>query len=266
MNRIRLGVVLETAGLPVRQAFEAAARAGVSGVQADAVGDLDPTRLSETGRRELRTLLRGTNLEFTALNCPLRRGLDSPEQLQVRLEHLAKVLQLAADLGPRVVLMPMPRLPTKDELTTPRGLTLRESLSFLAVAADRVGVSVALEPGLDSAAATRDYLDTFDTGSLAVNFDPANFLINGHDPVKSAVAFAGRIRHVNARDAQARTASGGAKEVAVGDGDIDWLVMLATLESVEYRDFVVIDRDNGVDRWPDVLAGVKFLRRFVPAS
>ena len=103
MNRIRLGVVLETAGLPVRQAFEAAARAGVSGVQADAVGDLDPTRLSETGRRELRTLLRGTDLEFTALNCPLRRGLDSPEQLQVRLEHLVKVLQLAADLGPREI-------------------------------------------------------------------------------------------------------------------------------------------------------------------
>ena len=99
-----------------------------------------------------------------------------------------------------------------------------------------------------------------------VNFDPANFLINGHDPVKSAVAFAGRVRHVNARDAQARTASGGAKEVPVGDGDIDWLVMLATLESVEYRDFVVVDQDNGTDRWPDVLAGVKFLRRFVPAS
>ena len=53
-----------------------------AGVQVDAVGDLSPDRLTETGRRELKNLLRTYDQELTALNCPLRRGLDVPENQQ----------------------------------------------------------------------------------------------------------------------------------------------------------------------------------------
>ena len=92
MNRFKLGIVLETTGLPVRRALQEASRLGVSGVQIDAVGDLAPDRLSDTGRREFRTLLKSYNLELSALNCPLRRGLDVAENLQPRIEHIRKVL------------------------------------------------------------------------------------------------------------------------------------------------------------------------------
>lgn len=261
MTRFKLGLVLETTGLPVRQALAPAAKLGVSGVQADAAGDLLPDRLTDTGRREFRTLLKSFNLELSALNCPLRRGLDAAENHQQRLDHVRKVMQLAFDLGARKVIVPLPKVP--DDEKTPRAATVRESLRDLGGFGDRVGTDLALEAGLDSGDKVRDYLATFDRGSLAVNFDPANFLLNGFDPLASLAALAGKIVHTHARDGRTATVSGGAREVPIGAGDIEWMVYVATLESIGYRGYLTVDREGGEDRFADVAAGVKFLRRFV---
>lgn len=263
MTRFKLGLVLETTGLPVRQGLAAAAKLGVSGVQADAAGDLLPDRLTDTGRREFRTLLKSFNLELSAVNCPLRRGLDAAESHQQRLDHVRKVMQLAFDLGARKVIVPLPKV--ADDQKTPRASVMRESLRDLGTFGDRVGTDLALEAGLDPGDKVRDYLATFDRGSLAVNFDPANFLLNGFDPLSSLAALAGKVIHTHARDGRTATVSGGAREVPVGAGDIEWLLYVATLESIDYRGYLTLDRESGEDRFADVAAGVKFLRRFVPA-
>jgi L-ribulose-5-phosphate 3-epimerase len=261
MNRFKLGIVLETTGLPVRRALQEVAKLGVHGVQIDAVGDLAPEKLTDTGRREFRNLLRTYNLELTALNCPLRRGLDVAENLQPRIEHVRKVMQLAFDLGPRRVIVPLPRVP--DDPAAPRAATAHEALSALGSFGDRTGTVLALEAGLDPGDRVREYLNSFDTGSLLVNFDPANFLLNGFDPLASLAALAGKVAHTHARDARTATISGGAREVLVGAGDIEWMGYIATLESIDFRGFLTVDRESGDDRFADAAAGVKFLRRFV---
>src|SRR5450432_1796400 len=105
MKHLKLAVRLESLGLPLRKALAEASRMGVTGVQIDAVGDLSPSRLSDSGRREFRSLLRSNNLELTALGCPLRRGLDSAEDQQERLEHVRQVMTLASELGPRLTIV-----------------------------------------------------------------------------------------------------------------------------------------------------------------
>src|SRR5436305_2884221 len=65
MNRLKLAVRLESLGLPLRRALFEAGRMGVAGIQVDAVGDLSPNQLSETGRREFRHMLRAHNVELT---------------------------------------------------------------------------------------------------------------------------------------------------------------------------------------------------------
>lgn len=261
MTRFKLGVVIEPFGLPFRSALEAAARLGVKGVQADAVGDLAPDRLTETGRRDIRAVLRGHELELAALNCPLRRGFDVAEDQQRRVEHIRKVMRLAADLGARKVVVPLPRIPT--DATSPPAAVLREVLDDLGRHGDRVGTRLCLEPGLDPGDRVRDYLSAFDTGGLAVTFDPANFLLNGHDPLASLAALAGRVAYTQARDGRAATVSGAGKETAVGAGDIEWMGFVATLESIDYRGFIAVDRETGESRRQDAEQGVAFLRRFV---
>ena len=137
MIHLKLGIVLETTGLPLRQALAAASKLAVQGIQVNASGDLSPDVLTETGRREFRNLLRTYNLELSALNCPLRYGLDTAEHLQQRIDHIRKAMQLAFDLGPRIVVVPMPQVPT--DATSARATTTREALLTLGAFGDRVG-------------------------------------------------------------------------------------------------------------------------------
>jgi sugar phosphate isomerase/epimerase len=195
------------------------------------------------------------------VNAPLRRGLDIADDLQPRVEHVRKVMQLAFDLGARKASVPFPKIPA--DTATPRAATLKESLTDLSGFGDRVGTLLCLECGLDPGDKVRDYLTGYDSGCLAVNFDPANFLANGFDPLGSLSSLAGKVAHTHARDIRTATLSGGPKEVPVGAGDIEWLAYVATLESIDYRGFLVVERQEGENRFADVAAGVRFLKRLV---
>ena len=264
MNRFKLGVVLETTGMRFRPALNAAARLAIHGIQVVATGELGPEQMKGTARREFATLLNNANLELAALHCPLRKGLDAAENLQARVDHLRKVMQLAYDLGPRRVVVPFPQLPT--EQTESRAALLREVLTDLGRFGDRIGSCLALEPGLDPADKVRQYLRSFDCGSLQIAYDPANFLLNGHDPLAALMSFQGILSVIHGRDGQRRSVSGGSAEVPLGAGEIDWLTLIATLEAVDYRGYVVVDRENGSNRWTDVTAGVAFLKRLLPMT
>jgi sugar phosphate isomerase/epimerase len=261
MNRLKLGIRLESFGLPLRRALSEATRLGVPGVQVDAVGDLGPNNLSQTGRREFRHLLRSHNLELTALACPLRRGLDVAEDQQPRIEHVQKVMSLSFDLGPRLVIVQAGPIPEKDDSDSDR--RMRESLDRLGRYGDRTGTLLALETGLESGQVLADYLARFDTGGLAVNLDPANLLMHSFDVVEGMRAMNRRIVHCHAKDARRASASRSAQEVPLGHGDIDWLEFLAVLEEIEYRGWLTVERESGDNRVADVAAGVAFLRRLI---
>ncbi len=251
MNRLKIGLRLEALGLPLRPALFAASRLGVAGVRVDAVDDLSPTRLSETGRREFRHLLRSHNLELTALGCPLRRGLDAEEDQQPRIEHVRKVMTLAYELGPRVAIVEAGAVPGESE--DARGRLLTESLTALAAHGDRVGAILALETGLESGEALNSYLARFDSGSLAANLNPSNLLMHGFDVYESARALNRRVVRVTAKDARLVGASRAAQEVPLGHGDIDWMQLLSILEEIEYRSWLTVDRE----------ADMAFLRRLI---
>jgi sugar phosphate isomerase/epimerase len=258
---MKLGVRLESLGLPVRQALLEAQRLGVAGVQADAVGDLAPDRLSETGRREFRHLLRSHGLELTALGCPLRHGLDTPVNLQPRIDHVRKVMSLSFDLGARVAIVEAGRITEQPD--DPRSAVLTEALLALGHHGDRVGAVLAVETGLEPGATLRQFLDRLDTGGLGVNYDPANLLMNGFDPIAELSPLLGKVAHAHAKDARAGGASRSAREVPLGHGDIDWMQVVGTLGAGEYRGWLVVERESGATRAADVAAGVAFLRRLL---
>src|SRR5439155_10465222 len=112
---MKIAVRIESMGLPLRRALLEAERLGVAGVQVDTVGDLGPSRLSHTGRREFLHLLGSHNLELTALGCPLRYPLAHPENQEGRIEHVKKVMSLGFDLGPRRVVIQAGGIPENVE-------------------------------------------------------------------------------------------------------------------------------------------------------
>jgi sugar phosphate isomerase/epimerase len=261
MTKIRLGIRLESLSLPPRLAIQQAQRLGVAGVQVDAAGDLAPNALSQTGRREFLHLLRSHNLELTALGCPLRRGLDTTQDQQPRIEHVRKVMSLSFDLGARIAIVQAGKIP--EDAADPRLPVLRQSLEALGQHGDRTGTQLALETGLESGAALSQFLNRFDTGGLGVNLDPANLLMHGFDVLAGVRDLRGRIVHAHAKDARAASASRAAQEVPVGRGDIEWMEFLSVLEEVEYRGWLVVEQETGENRIADVASSIRFLRRFI---
>ena len=186
-------------------------------MQVDAAGELAPDRLTETGRRELKNLLRTYDQELTALNCPFRRGLDVAENQQPRLEYVRQVMSLAFELGPRMVIAPVPE-------------TARRGRGGAGQPAPRGPDSTSAGTGTGWARSwrwrsawtrrrrSRAYLDTFDVGSLKVNYDPANLLVNGFDPVTGIIPLHRRIAHTHARDARRSTVSRGRRRCPRGRG------------------------------------------------
>jgi sugar phosphate isomerase/epimerase len=256
---MKIGIRLESLALPLRRALLEAQRLGVLGVQLDAVGELSPKQLSQSGRRELRNLLRAYSVELTAIGCPLRHGLNVAENLDARIEHVRQVMTLSFELGPRLVILQAGAIET--EKLGPSMNLLRESLLALSQHGDRCGTMLALETGLESGATLATYLATFDTGSLTVNFDPANLVMHGFDPYAALAELNRRIVHVHAKDARSSSASRAAAEVPLGHGDLDWMRLVDLLREREYRGWLTVERESGTQGAADVAAGVALLRR-----
>jgi L-ribulose-5-phosphate 3-epimerase len=258
---MKIGIVAESTGLPLRAAITEAAKLGSAGIQCDASAELSAERLGATGRREFKNLLKSFSVELAALNLPLRHGLDAAEYQQERIDHVRLAMQLAFDLGARRLVVPCPKLPAKDEVSR-RVTVLHETLTALAQHGDRIGTSLALEIGFDASEPVKAYLDSFNSGSLKVTYDPANMLLHGHNPLANLAPLQGLLAHVHARDARSAGLSRGLQEVPVGAGDVDWLAFTVTLQVMDYDGFLCVKREQGENKRADVAAGVKFLRHF----
>lgn len=262
MNRLTIGIRLESLGLPFRRALKEAQRLGVTGVQLDAVGELAPQALSKTGRGAIRQLLRSHGLKLTALGCPLRRSLDNANDQQQRVDFTKSVLGLSIDLGTRVVIVQAGRVPDQaDEL---RGVLLNEALGMLDRHSARIGAVLALETGLDAGAALASYLDRFDAGGIGVNFDPANLLLHDFDPCASGRALRDKVKHVRATDAKRLGASRSVQEVPLGQGDVEWAINLSMLEEIEYHGWLTVEGNSNHNA--DVAADIAFLQQHIGAK
>lgn len=261
MPHIRIAVALESLNMPLRHAIDQAAALGVAGVQIDAVGDLFPDRLGDTGRRDFRNLLRSRGLEVSAVGCPLRHGLNVQENLEGRIAHVKKVLTLAYDLGPHVAVAYPGSLPA--EPTDPLRLLLIHTLTDLGRHSDRIGTTLGLEIGAEPPKRWAECLQSITTGGLGISLDPATLLGYGHDPVASIAEVGALLRHVVARDRVPGRPDRGADEVVVGHGAIDWSAFLGALEEVGYRGWLTIRRGPAKDPVGDVRAAVTFLKRLV---
>ena len=103
MIRHPLGLRLDPEN-SVRDQIHAAARLGARGVVVEAIGDVAPHRLGETGRRELRHILRSVEMTMVGLALPTRRPFDTTDQLDERMRRADAAFAMAYELGTTVVL------------------------------------------------------------------------------------------------------------------------------------------------------------------
>ncbi|MFZ9794407.1 MAG: sugar phosphate isomerase/epimerase family protein [Gemmataceae bacterium] len=261
MNRMKIGVSLECLGLPFRQALLTATREGAQSIQVCVSREIHPQTLSATGRREVAHHIRSHNLELANIYCPMNNGLDCEQNLESRIQYVCSVIEFARDIGTRVISLVMGQVPEKDD--SKNGRVLRESLQVIFALADRVGVQVAVETGLESGKILGDYLRKFDFGSVGVTLDPVNLEINQLDAMEALRKLKDYVRVVHARDVKKGGISRAARETSLGDGGFDWPLYAMILAQNGYEGSLIVEREEGDQKAFDTLKGLKFLKNIL---
>ena len=228
---------------PVRDQILGAAKLGAKGVVLDAIGDVAPERLSESGRRDVRHVLRSTELALIGLSLPTRRPFDTLDHLDDRLRRAENAFTLAYELGARVVLARVGALPPDADAA--RRAAFVTALSELGRRADHRGVRLAIETGSEPGDVLHPVLDALANPGLAASIDPASLLQNRIDPVVATRALGAWVAHAYANEATTPGSTAVANPSGFGfpPGALDWEEYLGALEEIHYRGFLTI--------WPD---------------
>lgn len=258
MLQLKIGVQLASLKQPFKKALLTAAQLGASGVEIDARNDIKPQELGRTGVRQLRKMLEDLNLTVCAIGFRTRRGYDVAADLEQRIEATKRAMQLAYDLGASVVVNNVGRVP--DEPSGPAWDSLLQSLTDLGRHGQRVGAFLAAKTGSEDADDLLRLIDALPAGSLGVDLDPGNLIINGFSATDAASKLGAHVMHVHARDGVRDLAQGRGLEVQLGRGSADFPAILGALEEHEYRGYLTVEREHATDPVLEVGQAIQYLK------
>ena len=273
-----LGVLLDSFRTDATTALRRAAETGVSGVQVYATkGAFSPENLTPEKRREFLSLVKSQGLVISALCGDLGRGFGDRAQNPDLIERSRRILDLAGEWETGIVTTHIGVVP--DDRTHPRYQAMQEACSTLARHADDMGAHFAVETGPEPAAVLKDFLDTLGSRGVAVNLDPANFvMVTGDDPAQAVYCLRDYIVHTHAKDGRRLRACDpeivyGLRrvedvvaegrifvELPLGEGDVPWDRYLTALRDIGYCGFLTVERETGEDPVRDITQAVDFLR------
>lgn len=259
MLQIRVGIQLASLRLPFHQALRTAKQLGAEAVEVDARGELNPQNLSGTGRRQIRKLLDDLQLKVAAVSFRTRRGYNVLDELDRRVEATREAMQFAFDLGAPVVVNQVGKVPDKPEGEAWSLLT--EVLADLGRFGLRVGAVLAAETGSEEGVDLARLIKALPLGSLGVNFDPGNLIINGFSASESVRALAPHVLHVHATDGVRDLGRGRGLDVPLGRGSADYPDLLSVLEEHRFQGYLTVERDSPTNPLLEISQAVEYLRR-----
>ncbi len=221
----------------VRERIQQAARLGARGVVLEATGELAPHRLGQTGRRDLKHLLRSLELSLIALHLPTRRTFDTLDQLDDRVRRADSAFAMAFELGTRTILVRLGPIPAEDD--APRRETLTSAAVSLAQRCDHRGVRLANEADPETIGRLRGFLDGLNQPPLAASVDPTALLGAGVDPIAAIRDLNEWVAHAYAGATTIRDPRGAVRSA----GSLDWEEYVGALEEIGYHGALTV--------WPD---------------
>lgn len=140
-----------------------------------------------------------------------------------------------------------------------------ERLRDVVAAFEERRVRVAFETGQESADTLLGVLAELPE-SVGVNFDPANMILYGMgDPIDALRKLAPRVAQIHIKDALPTSTPGAwGTEVAAGAGAVDWNAFFAVYRDAGLACDLVIEREAGTVRIPDIRAAAALVRAALP--
>ncbi len=277
MADLPIGIIIDCFKTDIRTAVEKAAKLGAQGIQVySTYGEMSPENLSNQARKEFLDLVKSHGMKISALCGDLGgHGFADKEQNFNKIERSKRILELAKDLETNVVTTHIGVIPNNK--THDRYKVMQEACYELAQFADGLNAHFAIETGPEIAVTLKEFLDSLNSRGVAVNLDPANFvMVTGDDPVKAVYTLSDYIVHTHAKDGrrllvkdpeivygliEEEIQAGQAFiELPLGTGDVDFKNYIKALKDIGYTGFLTIEREVGSDPEADIKTAVDFLK------
>ena len=278
MYNFPIGIMLDSLRMDNKTAIKTAAKMGAKGLQLFATrGVNSPANLTGEKRRALLDMVKSNGLCFSALCGDLGEGFWRPERNPALIEESKRILDLALDLETDVVtthIGVIPKDPNHD-----RYKTMQEACYELSRYADSLNAHFAIETGPETAEVLKGFLDSLQSTGVAVNLDPANFvMVTGDDPVQAVYTLRDYIVHTHAKDGRRLFEKDpeviygvteeselvndcSFEELPLGEGDVDFANYLKALDEIGYQGFLTIEREVGDNPARDIESAMAFLTR-----
>lgn len=280
MYQFPIGAMVDSFRLPIREAVAEAAKLGIKGLQMYATsGENAPEQLSGAKRRELLSYVKDHGMVFSAICGDLGKAFCDKQRNAELIERSKRIMDLAAELETDVVTTHIGVIPA--DKTSQRYQIMQEAAYELARYADSLHAHFAIETGPEIAATLKAFLDDLGSTGVAVNMDPANFvMVTKDDPVAAVHTLKDYIVHTHAKDGinlrdcdpyeiYAEMDHGGwdkepaFREVPLGQGGVDFPAYLNALEAIGYKGFLTIEREVGADPAADIALAAEHLRKIM---
>jgi len=264
---MKIGAMTTSFRKPFYQALEASAALKVDGVQIWAtnityydpnhpVGELDPELTTEADKKKLQETPKRRGMGISALPGDLGRGVGVGDHIAEDVEKTKRMMDLAKSLGVKVLTSHIGRIP--EDKSDPGYRIATEALEEIGRHGDEIGVMFASETGPESGATLAEFLRNLKTKSIRANYDPANMVMMGFEPVQGARDLGDLIVHTQAKDGIGPGPNRG--EVPLGEGEVPWPEYLGVLKEIGYDGYLTIEREVGEDPAADIVTAAKFLR------
>ncbi|MBP1043136.1 sugar phosphate isomerase/epimerase [Vagococcus sp. BWB3-3] len=278
MYKFPIGVMLESFRTDYEIALKRAVEVGAQGIQVHALnGQLTARNLTNQKTALFLSQVRESGLEISGLVADLM--LHDKSKYPAIITEAKQVLDLAKELGTNIVtthIGVIPADPTHD-----RFKLMQEACFQLAEYANSLDAHFAIETGPEIATTLKQFLEPLPGRGVAVNLDPANFvMVTGDDPVKAVHTLKDYIVHTHAKDGRKlldrdpevlygmsgtvedEIQSGQAFiELPLGKGDVDFPNYLKALTDIGYTGYLTIEREVGEQPEKDIAEAVTFLKQ-----
>lgn len=257
MAQFKIGVLVESFRMPPREGMRKAKEVGADGVQIYAVrGEICPEAMNENIRSDFRGFCENLGLEISALCGDLGgHGFQNANENPQRVERSKKIVDLALDLGTRIVTTHIGVVPEDSEHPTYKAM--RAACRELGDYAAGKDVVFAVETGPETAECLKRFLDDVGSPGIGVNMDPANLVMcMGEDPAQAVLTLRGYIAHTHAKDGVRLQLS----EVPLGEGNVNWDKYLNALKHIGFKGYLTIEREVGQNPYEDIRKAVQFLK------
>ncbi len=279
MYPFSIGVMLDSFRTDFPTALDKAQALGAKGIQVYATrGEMSPEQMSAAKRKEFLKAVKDHGLTVSALCGDLGKGFGDAGLNPELIEQSKRILDLAKDLETDVVTTHIGVVP--EDRNHPRYAVMQDACGKLAAYADSMQAHFAIETGPEKAATLKGFLDGLHSTGVAVNLDPANFvMVTGDDPVQAVYTLKDYIVHTHAKDGhrnyyrepevvyglveEEMLVSPSFIELPLGEGDVDFPNYLKALHEIGYTGFLTIEREVGDDPEKDIGAAVKFLEGLI---